>query len=73
MYDVFTVVVLMSCVVFLFSNLMLCSITGGWFSGRCSHCDSHLLYVVLFWSNLWDRYVLNPFVILYLSLVSIDL
>ena len=52
---------------------MLCSITGGWFSGKSSHCVNHLLYTVLFWSDHWHRYVLNFFVILYLSLVSFDL
>ena len=52
---------------------MLCSITGGWFSGKSSHCGSHLLYVVLFWSDHWHRYMLIFFVILYLSLVLFDL
>ena len=52
---------------------MLYSITEGWFSGKSSHCSSHLLYVVLFWSNHWHTYVLIFFVILYLSLVSFDL
>ena len=27
---------------------MLHSITGGWFSGKSSHCGIHLLYNVLF-------------------------
>ena len=52
---------------------MLCSITRGWFSGKSSYCDIHLLYVVLFWSDHWHRYVLNFFVFLYLSLISFDL
>ena len=34
---------------------MLCSITGGWFSGKSSFCGIHLLYVVLFWSDHWHR------------------
>ena len=52
---------------------MLCSITWGWFSGKSSHCGNHLLYIVLFWSDHWHRYVLNFFVILHLSFVSFDL
>jgi hypothetical protein len=52
---------------------MLCSITEGWFSGKSSHCGIHLLYVMLFWSDHWHRYVLNCLVILYLSFVTFDL
>ena len=52
---------------------MLCLITRGWFSGKSSPCGSHLLYVVLLWSDHWHRYVLNFLYILYLSLVSFDL
>ena len=52
---------------------MLCSITGGWFSGKSSCCGNHLLYVMLFWSDHWHRYVLNSLVILYLSIVVFDL
>jgi hypothetical protein len=45
----------------------------GWFDGNRSFCGSHLLYVVLFWSDHWHRYVLNFLVIIYLSFVTFDL
>ena len=52
---------------------MLCSITGGSLSGKSVRCGIHLLYVMLFCTDHWHRYVLYLRVILYLSFVSFDL
>ena len=52
---------------------MLCFITSGRLIGKSSLCGIHLKYVVWFDPVHWQRYVLWFFVILYLSLVSLNL
>ena len=47
---------------------MLCSITGGRVIGNRSPYGSHLLYIMLFWSDYWHRYELN-FILFYIYLL----